>query len=236
MCPTILNQNLHFIDQTIYTRLGTTSSNFMRPLLQPSFYLPRFKKSRSRPSTDAVPPDPPDAGPERRPQCCCCCTLVHGGVCVGIITHADMGIQPHPAGVRQRVVGVDEAAFWGFEVVACERVGDAAELEGSVRVEWGGVECDFFFKEVTSELGHVFGEYGRVALKRWVWFLRTNLNTKRFYEHWETWYQGFCRRMWKGYYMQQLPKTREWANQSKKYTTAYPFHSNNFERVLADLI
>lgn len=107
MCPSILNQDLHFVDQTIHTGLVTASS-FMRPLLQSSSYLPRFEKSRSRPSTDSVPPDAPDAGPERRPQCC---TLVHGGVCVDVVAHADVGIQPYPARTRERVVGVDEAAF-----------------------------------------------------------------------------------------------------------------------------
>lgn len=29
-------------------------------------------------------------------------------------------------------------------MVACEGVGDAAELEGCVGVEWGGVESDFW--------------------------------------------------------------------------------------------
>lgn len=64
-------------------------------------------KSRGQPSTDSVPPDPTDAGPEGRPQC----ALVYGGVGVGIVTHADVGIQPYPAGTGEGVVGVDETAF-----------------------------------------------------------------------------------------------------------------------------
>lgn len=69
---------------------------------------------------------------------------MHGGVGVGVISDAYVGIEPYSVGFGERVVGVDEAAFGGFEVVGCEGVGGAAEAEGGGGIEWGGVEGDFW--------------------------------------------------------------------------------------------
>lgn len=74
---------------------------------------------------------------------------MHGGVGVGVISDADVRVEPYAVrwGFGEGVVGVDEAAFGGFKVVGCEGVGDAAEAEGGGGVEGGGVEGDFYCKE-----------------------------------------------------------------------------------------
>lgn len=64
-----------------------------------------------------------------------------GSVGVRVVADANVWIQPDAASAGLGVVGVDEAAFGGFEVVLGEGVGDAAEVEGGGRVvEGGGVE------------------------------------------------------------------------------------------------
>lgn len=134
------------------------SPTFLLPPPNPSANSPRLEKTRRRPSTESIPPYASNAGPETGPNCFCPALLgVHGGVSVGVISDAHVGIEPHPVGFGEGVVGVDEAAFGGFEVVGCEGVGDAAEAEGGGGVEWGGVESDFWWgKGGAVELGIIF--------------------------------------------------------------------------------
>lgn len=68
---------------------------------------------------------------------------VHGVVGSRAVADADGGVEPDAFGGRERVIGVDEAAFGGFEVEGGEGVGDAAEGERVEGCERGGVECDW---------------------------------------------------------------------------------------------
>lgn len=59
----------------------------------------------------------------------------------GVVADPNVWVEPDSASAGLGVVGMDEAAFGGFEVVLREGVGDAAEVEGRRRVvEGGGVE------------------------------------------------------------------------------------------------
>lgn len=98
---------------------------------------------------EPIAPNPHDTRPERWPLGAptpAPVLVVHGGVGLGVVTHAHVRIQPYPARAREGVVGMDEAAFGGFEVVGCEGVWDAAEAEGGGGVKWSGVESDCWGK------------------------------------------------------------------------------------------
>lgn len=65
-----------------------------------------------------------------------------GFVCGGTISDADIWVQPDTFGIGEGVVDVDEAAFGGFDMVFCEGIGDAAEVDPVKTVKGLGVECN----------------------------------------------------------------------------------------------
>lgn len=65
-----------------------------------------------------------------------------GLVCGGTISDADIWVQPDAFGIGEGVVDVDEAAFGGFDMVFCEGIGDAAEVNPVKTVKGLGVECN----------------------------------------------------------------------------------------------
>lgn len=111
MRPPIRNQNLHLINQTPPRRLIPASTTLPPP--HPPPHPPLLKPPHRSPPLDPIPPDPLNARSKRRPHV----RRVHGGVGVGSVSDADVRVQPDAAGEGEGVVGVDEAAFGGFEVV-----------------------------------------------------------------------------------------------------------------------
>lgn len=65
---------------------------------------------------------------------------MHSRVGAGIITDADIGVQPDAVAGTLKVVGVYETAFGAFEVMGCERIGDTAEPKWGGLVEGRGVK------------------------------------------------------------------------------------------------
>ena len=63
----------------------------------------------------------------------------------GTVADADMGVEPDTMCGSEGIVGVDEAAFGGFEVVTSEGVGDTAELERGGTVKGGGGEGNLIY-------------------------------------------------------------------------------------------
>ncbi len=63
-----------------------------------------------------------------------------GLVCGGTISDADIWVQPDAFGIGEGVVDVDEAAFGGFDVVFCEGIRNAAEVDPVNTVKGFGVE------------------------------------------------------------------------------------------------
>lgn len=63
-------------------------------------------------------------------------------VCRRTISDADVWVQPDAFGSGKGVVDVDEAAFGGFDVVFCEGIGDAAEVDPVNAVKGFRVECN----------------------------------------------------------------------------------------------
>ncbi len=135
MCPSIMNQYLHLINEAVRPRFATAAVPFCPP-----FYSvaddPLLEPNGSHPTLDAVSPEANESVVEGRPGFHC----MNGGIGAGVVANADAGVQPDAVEGRLRVVGVDETAFRALKVMGRERVGDAAEPEWVGSVERGGVE------------------------------------------------------------------------------------------------
>jgi hypothetical protein len=131
MCPSVLDQNLHLIDQAMSARLFTCRTAWSRrvlgsPRTQPPTDYGVFKQL-SRPglySKQSVLPRAPDLLHRARPRCTC---ELHHAVCVSIIAHPDLRIHPNSLFSAQRVIGVNQATLRPFEMIFCKAVWNASE-------------------------------------------------------------------------------------------------------------
>lgn len=138
MGPAVGDQDLHFVDEAPVARLVAISV-FLFPLPDPPVDPPPLVERRGEPAAEPVPPHAGDDVPGRGPRG----FGMHGGVGGRVVADADVGVQPYAVRGGSWVVGVDQTAFGGFEVVPGEGVGDAAKLEAVGAVEGACVEGDF---------------------------------------------------------------------------------------------
>lgn len=59
---------------------------------------------------------------------------------LGIITDANVGIEPNTSSGAQRIVEMNEAAFRGFDMVTSKGIWDASKLETVHSIKRFGVE------------------------------------------------------------------------------------------------
>jgi hypothetical protein len=123
VCPAIVNNDLHFIDDAVFSHFFVFFA-FSSPLVNASPHCPFFQPGRGHPSTKAVLPQ----GSEYLPRGEHTAMPMNLVVRVATVAHAHLRIDICSFPLRdKRIVGVDEATFGSFEVRSRERVGYAAE-------------------------------------------------------------------------------------------------------------
>lgn len=127
-----MRQNLHLVNETKHTGLFV-----LLPLPLPASQArlhDQVLQSHRRPALESVGPDPAEDVPGGYPRAG---GGVRGLVRRGVVADSYAWVEVDAARSRERVVGVNEAAFRALEVVPRQGVGDAPEAEtGGGRNEW----------------------------------------------------------------------------------------------------
>lgn len=109
MCPSISDQNLHLVNQTVHLPFRNLPPAFPCPLPQSSSNRQFLMERRREPPPDAVLPQALDTSHYGRPR-----ITLDFIVSFSVITNPNTWIQPNSSASRQWIVGMDKAAFRAF--------------------------------------------------------------------------------------------------------------------------
>lgn len=118
MCPSIINQDVHLIYQTVFPILNHLLFSFWcLPPVQSSRNKPSLEGISRQPSAQAVFPGPPPDLPLgwRWPSE----GSMHVCVSFATVTHSHIWIEPYTLFKGERIIGMNYTTFRAFQMVCC---------------------------------------------------------------------------------------------------------------------